>query len=102
MTAPTLAAVRVWLAVPASSLSDEQLAGVIAAELAAQAAVCTVGDPYPPDLAAALLRRCARHVAAKSLPTGLVGDTEYGVARLPGVDAEIDRLERHHRTQVLA
>jgi len=102
MTPPTREQVREWIGIPATALSDEQLDGIIAAEVDAQSTVCFI-DPaleYP-ALYQALLRRAGRAAAARSLPTGLVGLSEYGMARLPGVDAEIERYEAPHRAQVL-
>jgi hypothetical protein len=103
MTPPDLPTVRDWISVPAAVLSDAQLQAVLDAEVAAQANLCTIdaATEYP-DLEQALLRRVGRAVAARSLPTGLVGVSDFGVARLPALDSEIERYERAHRTQVLA
>jgi hypothetical protein len=85
--------IRDWIGVPATVLTDAQLQGVIDAEEAAQAEACDVPPGGSPDLDQALLRRVGRAVAARSLPTGLVGVAEWGMARLPGTDAEINRYE---------
>lgn len=99
---PDLAEVRAWLGTPDTVISDEQLQMVLDAEAAAQTIACTVpADPLllPADLHAALLRRCARAVAARGVPLGLAGGEayEFGPTRLPGFDAEIERLEGGRR-----
>jgi hypothetical protein len=98
---PTLAQVRTWIGVPVASLSDDQLSQVVAAETDLQAAACDVGsDPatdFPAALAQALYRRTARHVAARGVPLGLTGESEYGPVRLPSWDVEIERLEAPYR-----
>ena len=97
---PDLATVRAWVDVPAAEISDDQLRAIIAAELDLQLTACGWDEgPYPGALAQALLRRCARHVAARSLPLGTLppGTTglggEYGALWLPRLDAEIERFE---------
>ena len=101
-TPPDLAAVRAWIAVPVETISDTQLQGVLDAELALQAAVCTV-DPWAASLTQAIYRRVGREVAAMALPLGVVGgaEAEYGTATLPRFDVEIERLERPYRVVVL-
>lgn len=103
---PDIAAVRAWIRVPLTSIDDEQLGDVLAAETAAQNALCDTGDvedadAYPAPLRVALLRRCARHVAARGVPLGLLDAGELGAARLTRWDPEIERLEAPHRRQVL-
>ena len=98
---PTLAQVRAWIDVPAAEISDEQLDAILTSELMLQAQACDWGEgpTYPVALAQALLRRCARTVAARALPlgtlppgaTGLGG--EFGALWLPRLDAEIERYE---------
>lgn len=82
---------------PATVVTDDQLAQVIAAEALLQARLCKVPDDpeaLPPDLVQAIYRRVAREVAARGVPLGMLGaDTEYGTARLGRFDAEIQRLE---------
>lgn len=90
--------VRLWVRVPATSVTDEQLGRVIGGELALQAQACTVPgstEPYPGYLAQAIYRRVARVLAARQVPLGLVGDpaSEAGAQRLAMFDAEIERLE---------
>lgn len=94
--------VRAWIGVPATVVTDEQLQAVIDAETAAQGLLCLI-DPAVeyPDLTQALLRRVGRAVAARNLPTGLVPGAEFGLMRLPQVDAEIERYEAPHRRTVL-
>lgn len=103
MIVPTTAEVRAWIQVPASAVTDPQLEGILAAEVALQGAACRV----PPDaievseLRQALYRRCGREVAARGVPLGMVGaDAEYGPSRLSRWDAEVDRLEAARRILV--
>lgn len=100
-TRPTLAEVRAWIDVPASSLTDPQLQDVLDGETEAQNTLCTV-DPYRSGLRLALLRRCARAVAAMGLPLGVIAGGDFGNANLPRFDAEIERYERPWRKVVLA
>ena len=104
---PSLEDVRAWLGIPATQVTDDQLAQVVAAELRLQEAACRLpldaqGRPYlTGDLVQALYRRVGREVAAKSLPLGVMGaDSEYGPSRLARWDAEIDRLEGPRRVVV--
>lgn len=97
---PTPDQVRTWTGVSASSLDEEQLAIILDAEVYGQAQVCRV-DPYNPNLYQAVLRRCARHIAARGLPLGMTsGESEYGPARLATFDAEVERLEGPNRIVV--
>lgn len=100
-TNPTVAEVRAWTGVSAASVSDEALASVLAAELEAQALLCSV-DPYTDGLHQAALRRCGRELAARGVPLGVTGNAEVGSATLPSWDAEVERLERPYRLGVLA
>lgn len=110
---PDLAAVRAWVGVPATAISDVDLQAILDAELAIQARTCRLPvDPpepeppatYPEPLARAVLRRCQRQVAAKAIPLGILGadSTEYGPVNLPRWDAEIARLEASYRQVVVA
>lgn len=97
----TLAQARAWIQVPAAVLPDDQLQVLLDGEQANQAAVCRV-DPLLPQAALneGLLRRVARAAAAKGVPLGLVGDGEYGPARVPVSDAELERVEGPFRMVV--
>jgi hypothetical protein len=110
---PDLDAVRAYVRVPASSLSDEDLERMRAACLLDQAARCTWPgldlDPPDPDsgyndaLAQGLLRRVQREIAARNLPLGMVGlEAEYGPANIPGYDALTEHHEHAYRRVVLA
>lgn len=100
MHPPSVAQVRRWTGVTTASISDEDLSVVLAAELHSQSRTCRV-DPYWPDLYQAVLRRCARHLAARGVPLGMTGgEAEFGPARLSSFDGEIDRLEGPHRRLV--
>ena len=74
------------------------------AEVLLQARACRVptdGTPGPAPAVQAVYRRCAREVAARGVPLGMLGaDSEYGPARLSRWDAEIDRLEGRDRVVV--
>lgn len=97
---PTVEQVREWTGVSASSITDVALQVVVDAEVYGQAQLCRV-DPYTPNLYQAMLRRCARELAARGLPLGLMsGESEYGPARIPSFDAEIERLEGPSRIVV--
>jgi len=107
-TTPTLRAsppptsdVREWIKVPATVLSDDQLAQVVDAEALLQARLCTTGETLSSDLVQAIYRRVARTVAARGIPLGMLGgDSEFGTARLSRFDAEIERLEGPNRKLV--
>ena len=104
MAKPSPAEVRAYLGVPATVLTDADLARMLAACDADQQARCTIPDPYPDGLGQALLRRVQREVAARNLPLGMVGldASEYGPERLPMFDALVEEHERGYRTVVLA
>jgi hypothetical protein len=105
---PSVADVRAWVQVPATSVTDVQLQQVIDAELKLQALACRVAvgvppqpDTYPEGLAQAIYRRCARELAGRQVPLGIVGDgAEYGPATLSTFDAEVERLEGPYRMVV--
>lgn len=102
---PTVDQVRKWTGVALSSIDDEQLAMVVDAEKFNQAKACRLVDPatgtpyeYTPDLYQAVLRRCARHLAARGIPLGQTpGSDEFGPTRLATFDGEIERLEGYDR-----
>lgn len=103
-------AVREYLRVPATALSDEDLERMLASCTDDQRQRCTWDgmDEEPPaipdTLNQALLRRVQREVAARNLPLGMVGldAAEYGPTRLPYLDALVEDHERAYRRQVLA
>lgn len=101
---PTLGEVRAWSQI-SPQVTDAQLQQVLDAEVALQDEVCSwAGAPEagrPAALTQALLRRCAREVAARDNALGMVGDAEFGAVRLPTWDAEITRLERPYVVPVL-
>jgi hypothetical protein len=109
---PTLAQVREWIKVPATSIGDADLQAILDAELAIVARTCRLpeeveGEPeatYPPPLARSVLRRCQRQVAARNVPLGVLGQdgAEYGPLTVPSWDAEIRRLEASYRIPVIA
>lgn len=96
---PDTTQVRDWTGV--TSLTDTALRAIIDAEVWSQAQVCRV-DPYTPNLYQAVLRRCARELAARGVPLGgmAAGDGEYGPAQLATFDAEVERLEGPSRIAV--
>ena len=92
-TTVDLATARAWVGVPATVLPDDQLQLILDGEQTSQARLCRIDPDNPqPDLDEALLRRVARAVAGKAVPLGLA-TTEYGPARIPILDGEIERLE---------
>lgn len=102
---PELAALRGWLKVPATVLSDDDLGVIAAAEQAEQTIRLDpyVGETAPDAVVAAFYRRVARHAAAKSIPLGILGaDAEYGAVRLSRWETEVDRLEAPYTPVVVA
>lgn len=93
---PTLAEVQAYLASAGpQSWQAADVAGALAAELAAQARVCRVPAQYPADLREALFRRVARNLAARAVPVSSFTSFEGGATstRVPTKDPEIARLE---------
>ena len=88
----------------ATNLSDAELEHVAGAEQEQQsAALAWSSATLPDDLYQSFLRRIARHVNARGLPLGIIGvDAEYGTARLPRWDAEVERLEARFWIVVVA
>lgn len=83
-----LATLRDRLDLAVAVVSDEELAEILAACTEQQNAVVlrpavVSGTPEPASLDRALIRRCAREIAAKGLPLGAQA-TEYGTFYLPG------------------
>lgn len=94
---PTVEDIRAWCEI-GPAITDGQLSAVLAAETELQAARLNPRpDNYPTEmpssLAQALLRRCARELAARGVPLGVTGADEYGPVVLPSFDTEIERLE---------
>lgn len=82
------------------SWTDDDMAGALATEEAAQRRVCRVKAVYPADLREALLRRVQRNLALRGNALAMFrGDSDAGdpQAFLPGNDPEVRRLERPHR-----
>jgi hypothetical protein len=88
---PTPEEVRTRLGVPVETVPDDELADVLAGEIDGQDEDCRT-EPYPASLRLALFRRCARSLAAKGVPLGILMD-EFGSTSLRANDAEIFRLE---------
>jgi hypothetical protein len=86
-----------------TSWTDDDVADALAAESAAQRAVCRVPAAYPADLGEALKRRVAVNLARRPLALGMTqGDAETGTASyLPGSDPEVRRLEGPWRRLVV-
>lgn len=101
-----LATVRAYVQVPATALSDEDLARMLAGCSDDQAMRCAWGEDAgerPASLDQALLRRVQREIAARNLPLGMVGldAMEYGPEALSRYDALVDEHERAYRRVVL-
>jgi hypothetical protein len=89
---PTIADLKTYLGT--HSFTDPVLQAVMDAEASAQRRCCRVPAAYPADLREALLRRCARNLAMRRTPTGVMqGDGDGGNTRLSRNDPEIRRLE---------
>lgn len=101
MAVPTLEDVTAYLG--DTSYSQDEIASALAAETAAQAAMCRIPVAYPADLGEALKRRVARNLALRGVPLSVVGgDTlDGGNVYVPGRDPEIRRLEAPHRRLVV-
>lgn len=106
---PTVEEVRAYLRVPATALSDEDLARMYAGEVEVQGRRCRwetpageqPDDTRPDALAQALLRRTQREVAARNLPLGVLGDAgEFGPQRIPFLDSVVEKLEGPWRVVV--
>lgn len=97
MPLPTIPETITYLRLDPDKPADVSLVTrVWAAEGAAQSRVCRIPDPYPPDLAAALLRRVAHSIAAENVPLGVQAGDEGGL-RLSANDPEVRRLEAPFR-----
>lgn len=80
------------------SYTDDELDDALAAEAAAQRAVCRIPADYGPDLANALYRRAQRNLMMRGLPLALPsGDVDTGPQVIPGRDPEVRRLEAPYR-----
>jgi hypothetical protein len=101
---PTVANLETYLGESAAQYTADDLAEVLASETANQARKCRIGAQFPADLREALLRRCMRALAMRSLPLAtLQGDAEAGSsAMVPWKDPEVKRLEGPYRKMVNA
>jgi hypothetical protein len=101
---PTVDALRHYLQESGVRWTDPDLADVLAAETENQADLCRIDTAvFPAWARQALLRRCMRALAMRSLPLAMPqGDAESGPAILPWKDPEVTRLERPHRKVVFA
>lgn len=96
----TLTDVKAYLG--QTSWSDTEIQRALDAERAAQARICNTND-YGPDLREALLRRCARNLAARAVPIATYTSFDGGgtATRVPTTDPEIIRLEAPYRRLVM-
>lgn len=99
---PDLDDVTDYLGSSAGSWEDDTLITVLAAERAAQLAVCRNPAVYPADLREALLRRVAANLHRRTLGPipGPQGDAETSPI-VPLQDPEVRRLERPWRRLVM-
>ena len=104
MAKPTAAEVRAYVKVPATALSDADLARMYVAAGDDQTQRCRIPDPYPDALGQALLRRIQREIAARNLPLGVMGAdaAEYAPTKVPTYDALVEHHEAAYRLVVLA
>lgn len=96
---PALADLQAYLGDDATRWTTTDLTNVLAAETAAQRAVCRIRAEFTADLREALLRRCARNLAARAVPVTTYTAFDGGVSstRVPLSDPEIQRLEGPYR-----
>lgn len=108
---PDLPTIRAWINMPEAEISDDQLELIVETEISVQLAYCNIEDEDdPPEpLVQALLRRCARVVAARALPLGTLPTGSTGVPNAFGMtgvlsryDAEIERMESPYRVEGIA
>jgi|SRR5215467_10814206 len=117
---PTVQDIRDWTGATTPDISDEQLQLILDAESTLQVAYCLwpnwldvnlPADEIPDAIAQALLRRCARALAARGVPLGSLPSVasglgaEYGLpgaGLLPRYDAEIERYEAPYRVAGIA
>lgn len=98
---PTAADITQYLGPNSWAATD--IEDALAAETAAQRAICAIPAYYPADLAHALKRRVARNLGMRRVPLAQpVGDAEAGSTTIPPYDPEINRLERPHRRLLVA
>lgn len=103
---PDLAQVRAFVAVPADFLPDDDLTRMLDAAIAIIVKTCrtpgyTPGATWPAPLVEAVLRRVQRSIATKNLPLGFIDSaSEYGPARIPNYDVQIEELEGRYRRVV--
>lgn len=106
-TPPDVPAIRAYLGDNGPSYSDSEVGEALAAETAAQAAVCRIPadvGPYPADLDEALCRRVAHNLAVRAVPLGVearITDVGAAITRVGGPDAEVRRLEGPYRKVLL-
>lgn len=103
-TAPTKEQVKEYLG-PDFTGTLEEIESALPAEIAAQGHVCRIpgaaGDPYPPDLAAALCRRVGRHLNMKTRLLGYEPGIDGGLNWISANDSEIRRLEAPFRKRAV-
>lgn len=102
MAIPDRSAVAAYLGSD-HSWDPAELVAALAAETAAQARAVRVPDPYPADLAEALLRRVAHNLALRALPLGVqsaISEMAVATNRVGGTDAEVRRLEAPYRRRL--
>jgi hypothetical protein len=120
MIPPDVTAIREWTGATVADVSDDQIQTIIDAESKLQIAYClwpnwldvNLPDGEMPDsIYQALLRRCARALAARGVPLGSLPavasglGAEYGLpgaGLLPRYDAEIERYEAPYRVAGIA
>lgn len=107
---PDLVAVRAYIRIPATSLSDADLERMMVSAATDQTARCNTDIGRDPETGAvngsleqAYFRRVQREAAGRNLPLGMVGvdSSEYGPTRI-AADQLIDEHERAYVRAVLA
>lgn len=112
---PDVSVVRDWIGVSEAEISRDQLELIMNAEIELQLTYLTFNFPDPSDppepIVQALLRRCARVVAARGLPLGTMPPAMSGVGAPYGVgnpthlarwDAEVEKFESPYKLPGIA
>jgi len=91
---PTVAEFKAWLRVdPADMIDDVAIGEGLAAAEHQQTLLLNMPAGWTADLHLACMLRCARYLARRNSPEGLVGFADFGPARITAVDRDVTALE---------
>jgi len=91
---PTVAEFKSWLRIdPADMIDDTAIGEGLAAAVQQQQQALVMPVGWPDDLRLACLLRCARYLARRNSPEGIVGFGDFGPARVTTVDRDVAALE---------